>query len=133
MTATTTAGTTRTAAAAILRAVADLIETREDIPAPCSEITFYLHGEDSPATMSAIASALPCRWQASISRSGEHEWLNVCSDARPAVLINGARVMISAPAADTCVPAGAKTVTVWQPTEALTGLLSGQPVGEVAR
>ena len=27
--------------------------------------------------MAAIAAALPCQWQASIRRSGEHEWLNL--------------------------------------------------------
>ena len=32
---------------------------------------------DAPATMAAIAAALPCQWQAEISRGGEHEWLNL--------------------------------------------------------
>ena len=59
----------RTAAAAILRAVADLIETRPDIPEPSSRVGFYLYGEDAPAAMAAIASALPCQWQAGIRRS----------------------------------------------------------------
>src|ERR1700730_18930441 len=79
MTTMTTADTTRADAAAILRAVADLIETRPDIPVPGSDISFYVRGEDTPATMAAIASALPCDWQARISRGGEHEWLNLRS------------------------------------------------------
>ena len=132
MTTTTTAGTTRTAAAAILRAVADLIENRPDIPEPGAHISFYLYGQDAPATMAAIASALPCGWQASISRSGEHEWLSLHSDGPAASVTRGARVTISAPAADTCIQAGAKTVTVWQPAAALTGVLGSEPVGEVA-
>ena len=77
MTTTTTADATRADAAAILRAVADLIETREDIQVPGSDISFYVHGEDAPAAMAAIAAALPCQWQAEISRSGEYEWLNL--------------------------------------------------------
>ncbi len=130
MTTMTTADTTRTDAAAILRAVADLIETRPDIPVPGSDISFYVRGEDTPATMAAIASALPCDWQASISRGSEHEWLNLRSG--PLAVIHGTCVRISAPAADACTPAGAKTVTVWQPADALTGLVGSEPVGEVA-
>jgi hypothetical protein len=129
MTTMTTADPTRTDAAAILRAVADLIETRPDIPVPGSDISFYLRGEDTPATMAAIASALPCDWQASISR-GSGEWLNLRSG--PLAVIHGTCVRISAPAADACTPAGAKTVTVWQPADALTGFLGSEPIGEVA-
>ena len=132
MTTTLTADPARTAAAAILRAVADLIETRPDIPEPGSRISFYLHGPDAPAAMAAIASALPCEWQASIRRSGEHEWLNLDSDAPVASVTRGARVSISAPAADACTAAGARTVTVWQPAAALTGLVGPEPLGEVA-
>ena len=129
MTTMTTADTTRTDAAAILRAVADLIETRPDIPVPGSDISFYVRGQDTPATMAAIASALPCDWQASISR-GSGEWLNLRSG--PLAVIHGTCVRISAPAADACTAAGAKTVTVWQPADALTGFLGSEPVGEVA-
>ena len=39
---------------------------------------------------------------------------------------------ISAPAADACTASGARTVTVWQPAAALTGLLGPEPLGEVA-
>ena len=132
MTTTTQTDTTRTAAAAILRAVADLIETRPDIPVPGASIDFYLTGEDAPATMAAIAAALPCQWRASVNRSGGYEWLNLRSDGLSASVSRGARVSIGAPVADTCVPAGAKTVTVWQPAAALAGLLGSEPVGEVA-
>ncbi len=123
-----TAETTRTAAAAILRAVADLIEARPDIPLPGSDISFYLRGDDTPATMAAVAAALPCQWQGSISRSGEHGWLNLQSG--PRAVIHGTCVRISAPAADACTPAGARTVTVWQPATTLTGFLGTRPLGE---
>ena len=87
MTTTTTADATRADAAAILRAVAGLIETREDIPVPGSDISFYVRGDDAPAAMAAIAAALPCQWQAEISRGGEYEWLNLRSG--PASLLRG--------------------------------------------
>ena len=132
MTTTTDTDATRTAATAILRAVADLIEARPDIPVPGASIDFYLHGEDAPATMAAIAAALPCQWRASVNRSGGYEWLNLRSEGLSASVSRGARVSIGAPAADTCVPAGAKTVTVWQPAAALTGFLGSEPLGEVA-
>ena len=125
--------TDRTAAAAMLRAVADLIEARPDIPEPGSDISFYVHGDDAPAAMAAIAAAMPCTWRAEISRSGQHEWLYLRSDCPSASVTRGTRVTISAPAADACTAAGAKTVTVWQPAAALAGLAGTGPVGEAAR
>lgn len=119
-----------TTTADIMRAAADLIETRPDIPVPGSDISFYVRGDDAPATMAAIAAALPCQWQAEISRSGEYEWLRLRTG--PAPVPRGTRVSISAPAADACTAAGAKTVTVWQPASALSGFLGSEPVGEVA-
>ena len=127
---TTTADATRADAAAILRAVADLIETREDIPVPGNDISFYVRGDDAPATMAAIAAALPCQWQAEVSRGGEYEWLHLRTG--PASALRGTRVSISSPAADACTAAGAKTVTVWQPADVLTGFLGTDALGEVA-
>lgn len=127
---TTTTDATRADAAAILRAAADLIQTRPGIPVPGTDISFYVRGDDAPAIMAAIAAALPCRWQAEINRSGEHEWL--CLRTGPASVLRGTRVSINAPATDACTAAGAKTVTVWQPAAALTGFLGIDPLGEVA-
>jgi len=132
MTTTLPPGPARTATAAILRAVADLIETRPDIPEPSSRVSFYLYGPDAPAAMAAIAAALPCEWQASIRRSGEHEWLWLDSDVTTKSVTRGAEVHLSAPVADTCTASGARTVTVWQPADALTGFLGCEPLGEVA-
>ena len=131
-TMTRAADPARTNAAAILRAVADLIETRPDIPVPGASIDFYLTGEDAPATMAAIAAALPCQWRASVNRSGGYEWLNLHSEGLAASVSRGARVAISAPTRDTCVPAGARTVTVWQPAAALAELLGTDALAEVA-
>ncbi len=128
---TTTADATQADAAAILRAVADLIETREDIPVPGTDVSFYVRGDGAPATMAVIAAALPCEWQAEISRGGEYEWLYLRSGG-PVSVLRGTRVSISAPAADACTPAGAKTVTVWQPAAALSGFLGTGALGEVA-
>ena len=95
MTTTSNADSTRADAAAILRAVADLIEDREDIPVPGNDISFYVRGGDAPATMAAIADALPCQWRAEVSCSGEYEWLYLRSG--PASVLRGTRVSISAP------------------------------------
>jgi hypothetical protein len=121
---------TRADAAAILRAVADLIETRPGIPLPGTTVSFYIRGDDTPATMAAIAAALPCQWQAEIGRGGEHEWLNLTSG--PVAVLHGTRVSVSAPVADACTAAGSKTVTVWQPAAALAGFLGTDALGEVA-
>jgi len=129
-TTTTKTDTTQADAATILRAVAELIETHPDIPLPGSGISFYVRGDDAPATMAAIAAALPCQWRAEFSRSGECEWLHLRTG--PASVLRGTRVSISAPAADACTAAGAKTVTVWQPASALTGFVGCDALGEVA-
>ncbi len=118
----TTTDTGRNAAAAVLRAVAGLIETHPDMPEPSTDISFYVRGENTPATMAAIAAALPCQWRAEISRSGAYEWLYLRSDIPLAAVTRGTRVSVGAPAADACTAAGAKTVTVWQPAAALAAL-----------
>jgi hypothetical protein len=121
--------TVKATAAKVLRAVADLIDANGDIPVPGINVSFYLHGVTAPALMTAIATALPCEWHSSVSHSGTHEWLNLDSKPRGAS-IKGASVHIAAPAADVCVQAGERTITVWQPAEALTGLLGTGPLGD---
>ena len=124
---------TRITTATILRAVADLIETRPDLPEPDCRVSFYVHGgDDTAATMAAIAAALPCGWHARIKRSGQHEWMDLDSDTPGASVLRGTQVHISAPASAVCIPAGAKSVTVWQPVPALTGLAGALPLAEVA-
>lgn len=108
--------------AAMLRAVADLLETRPDLPDPGIRIDFYTHGPHAPATMTAIANALPCRWRAGISASNDGQWVDLDSTGLDADLLHGVRVRISAPARDACTPTGAKTVTTWQLTDALASL-----------
>lgn len=123
-----------TATAALLRAVADLIQTQPGVPLPRIDIDFYVCGPDAPATMAAIAAALPCGWQPRISRGGSGgEWLNLDSDPQPPSVTRGARVQIGAPTLDVCAPARAKTVTVWRPAAALSALIGDAPVGELTR
>ena len=125
-----TTTTTTADATAILRAVADLIEAHPDLPVPGIDISFYVRGDDVPATIATIAAALPCQWRAEISRSGEYEWLYLRSG--PASVLRGTRVSISADAAAACTAAGAKTVTVWQPAAALASFVGTDALGEVA-
>ena len=47
-------------------------------------------------------------------------------------MLRGTRVSISAPAADACTAAGAKTVTVRRPAAALNRFLGTDALGEVA-
>jgi hypothetical protein len=75
----TTTDNARTAAA-MLRAVADLIESRPDLPEHGADICFDVRGDDVPATMAGIATALPCGWRAEIRRGSQHEWLTLTSD-----------------------------------------------------
>ncbi len=133
MTTPTTDSTgTRASAAALLRAVADLIETRPDLPEPASRVSFYLPSrEDTAATMAAIADALPCGWHAHLTRGSNRESLHLDSN-NPADVLRGTRISITASASAVCVPTGAMTVTVWQPAPALTGLAGGLPLEEVA-
>jgi hypothetical protein len=80
--------------------------------------------------MAAIAAALPGPWRAEFSRSGEYEWFYLRTGRVSAV--RGARVSISANAADVCTPAGAKTVTIWQPAAELAPFAHAGELEEVA-
>lgn len=130
---TTTDPAARTDAAAILRALADLIDSRPNLPLPGTGISFHLRGEDAAATMAAIATALPCEWRASISSSGTYEWLYLTSGP-DYVGLSGTQVRICAQTKDVCAPAGTETctVTLWRPAEALTALVGTEPLREVA-
>jgi hypothetical protein len=112
----------RAAAVTMLRAVADLLEAHPDLPEPGISISFYTDGPDTPATMAAIATALPCRWQPGTSASNNGQWLDLVSTGLGADILRGVRVRISAPARDACTPTGTKTVTTWQLTDALASL-----------
>ena len=126
----TTPDGTRTAMAGGLRsAAADLIDARQDIPLPWCSIAFYLRGEYVPATMAAIVSALPCPWHADIARGSGGQWLHPRHDGPGGSTVNpGAQVNIGGNAAGAWIQAGANTLTIWQPGEAMTRLLGDRPV-----
>jgi hypothetical protein len=123
----------RAVMAAALRAVADLIETRPDIREPGVHIDFYLHGQQAAALMTEIAEALPCSWRPEVGGTSGTQWLNLHSQPEPTGIAHGLRVVVGAPAADVCVPAGARSVTLWRAADALAALVGTAPVGEVTR
>ncbi|HEY1914693.1 MAG TPA: hypothetical protein VGH27_03870 [Streptosporangiaceae bacterium] len=131
MTTTEPAGQDRAAAVALLRAVADLIESRPDLPDPSARVHFYVCGEHAVTQMTAIAEGLPCGWQSEV-RHGDsgRAWLDLDSTPQPSSILRGTRVDISAPVGDVCVPAGIQTVPVWQPAAALAGLAGSGPASE---
>jgi hypothetical protein len=111
---------------AILRAVADLIETRPDLPEPDATIRIHVSGYtcDVPAALTAITAALPGPWTPKMSRSGTHEWLDLTASAAGSSNINGTTVHLSAPARDACEPSGTRTITTWQPLPAVAALIA---------
>jgi hypothetical protein len=117
----------RREAAAILRAVADLIETRPDLPRPDAHIRIYVSahgGRDVPAALADITAAVPGPWTAEITRSGEHCWLDLTSAAAGSTLTKGTTVKVSSPARDACAPSGTRTVTTWRPVPAVAALIA---------
>lgn len=109
-------------AAATLRAMADLIDARPDLPLPRVQARYWAsanHCGDVPAALLAITGALPGPWKASIRRSGEYTWLYLDS-------ATGAEINVGTPASEACEPSGTRTVTTWQPLPAIAGLI-GDP------
>jgi hypothetical protein len=121
------AATSRQEAAAILRAVADMIETRPDLPEPTARITFWVSAHqcgDVPAALAAITSAVPGPWHAALHQSGDNPWLDLRSAATGASVTNGTTVDINVPAKEACAPTGTRTVTTWQPLPAIATLIA---------
>src|SRR5260370_40525380 len=105
----------RQEAAAILRAVADLIEARPDLPEPTAKIHFFVSEyrcADVPAGLAAITTALPGPWQARISHTaGGADWLDLRAAAAGSSVTTGTTVEGSTPASEACAPSGTRTVT----------------------
>lgn len=117
----------RQEAAAIFRAVADLIERRPDLPEPTARVDFYVSDykcDDVPAALAAITTALPGPWQATISRSDPDAWLHLRSAAAGSSVTTGTTVDVAAPVKDACAPSGTRTITTWQPLPAVAALIS---------
>jgi hypothetical protein len=126
---TTTLSPVRADTAALLRAVADLIETRPDIPGPSTRVHFVVIGADAAATVAAIAAALPCPWHAEIARNATlgNDWLRL--EARA----GDAEVSVSAEADAVCTATGTATrtvpATVWEPQSAIAAVVGDALTG----
>jgi hypothetical protein len=123
MTAPTCTDTTRTDAAAMLRTVADLIESRPDISGPYARVHYVLIGPDAADAIASITAVLPRPSQAGIYRnptSGD-DWL------RLEITAGDAEVTVSAPAEAVCTATGTGTRTVaattWEPQPALAAIV----------
>lgn len=117
----------RQEAAAILRAVAGLLETRPDLPEPHATITIYLTDPGLagiPAALAQITAALPGPWKATISRSASSAWLDLTRAAAGSTITAGTTVTVSTPAEQACAPAGTRTVTTWRPLPAVAALIT---------
>jgi len=120
----------RPAAAAILRAVADLIEARPDIGLPSIRV-HYIFGAavaDAAAVVADVAAALPCQWRADLDGASSRDWLTLEAQTG-ATALHGAEVTISAKAEALCVATGTKTVTTWAPQPVIAALVSPVPPG----
>lgn len=115
----------RQEAAATLRAVADLIEARPDLPEPDTRINFYVFSEhgDVPAILTAITTALPGPWNAKIQTSAStgNQWLYLTASPGST---DRTEVRVSARAKDACTMTGTRTVTTWQPLPAVAALIT---------
>jgi hypothetical protein len=119
--------TRRQEAAAILRAVADLIEARPDLPEPDTSIRVYLSAfrcGDVPAALADITAAVPGPWTAKVSQSGSDAWLDLARAATGSTVTKGTTLTVSAPAKETCAPSGVRTVTTWQLLPAVAALIA---------
>lgn len=120
--AETAAAGRRARAVAVLRAVADLIEARPDLPALKGSLTFYVHSKypDVPAGLRDIVAAIPGQWNTATHDSGDYSWLDF-----DLVSGCGLDVKVSARTEDACIPSGTRTVTTWEPLPEIAALADG--------
>ena len=119
----------RTECAAILRAVADLVEAGGATGSMDASVTFWAtHADDQAAAVRTIAQALPLRWsgKSSSSTSGT-DWYDLTAATEGAGSLNGVHVRIHAKAEAVATEAGTRTVTEWAPAPGIAALLSDDP------
>jgi hypothetical protein len=115
----------RAAAAAILRAVADLIDDRPEFGLPSVHAHYILsRAEETPEVVTSIMTALPCQWHADLDEASKRGWVNLEATTGGSS-VHSTSVTISAKPDAVCVPTGTKTVTTWAPQPALARLLTG--------
>lgn len=124
----------RAQTAAILRAVAELIETQPGIDLPYARIHFVLlpgNTADVPGAVTNIVSALPGpAWRAKFShREDSGDWLDLDFPAgKSEVTISAAASAVATADGTTTVTTTTRTVTAWQPHPAIAAALPGVTV-----
>lgn len=119
----------RTGCAAILRAVADLVEAGEATGNLQAVLTFWVQcTPDQPAAMRTIAQALPLRWSGeSSSPSSGGDWYALKASTEGAGSTRGIEVFIEANADAVATEAGTRTITEWAPSPEIAALLDQNP------
>jgi hypothetical protein len=109
--------------AAMLRAVADVVEHDETVRIPEASVTFWTSGaEDQAAALQMIAGAIPVQWSGEISRSGRRDWYDLTASTEGASSLSGLTVTVHAYASAVCAETGTRTVTEWAPLPAVAAL-----------
>jgi hypothetical protein len=116
----------RQQSAAILRAIADLIEQHPEVKEPRVSVDWYFQGADPAPAMRLATGVLPGPWTASQTSSGKSEWLNLDAGTAAGAGSPGVRLQVTANAAAVCEKAGTRTVTVWKPSPAIADLITGE-------
>lgn len=114
----------RQQSAAILRAVADLIEQHPEVREPRVSVDWYIRGENPHAAMRLATDVFPAgSWTAKTRESGQYAWLDL--DGGNAAAISGPGVSLQV-SADARHEAGTRTVTAWKPSPAIADLFDGE-------
>ena len=119
----------RTECAAILRAVADLVEAGEATGDLQGSLTFWVqHTADQPAAVRTVAQALPLRWSGkSSSHTSGPDWYDLSAKTEGAGGVHGIEVSIEAHADAVATEAGTRTITEWAPSPEIAALLGQDP------
>ena len=119
----------RTECAAILRAVADLVEAGEATGDMDADLTFWAqHTPDQPAAVRTIVQALPLRWSGKSSpASSGPDWYDLKASTEGASSLHGIHVAIHAKADAVATEAGTRTITEWAPSPEIAALLGQDP------
>lgn len=124
----TTESDRRERSAAILRAMADLIEQHPEVKEPHVRADWYFQGANPADAMRLAAGVYPeGTWTSGTSDSGEYAWLNLeAGTAASSVSGPGVHLKVGADARAACEEAGSRTVTIWKPSPEIADLITGE-------
>ena len=118
----------RTECAAILRAIADLVEAGEATGDLDADVSFGLtRVPDQGAAARTIAQALPLKWSGVPSPSVHGDYYNLTAATAGAGSLNGVHITVHANAGAIATEAGTRTITEWQPRPEIAALLGENP------